>query len=61
MAKPQLKIEDELVVIDDGKDYHFDNIPEELRFVQRQLHFHRRQLEFPFHSIKLSASPRVAF
>jgi len=29
--------------------------------VQRQLHFHRRQLEFPFHSIKLSASPRVAF
>jgi hypothetical protein len=31
MAKPQLKIDDELVVIDDGKDYHFDNIPEELR------------------------------
>ena len=29
--------------------------------VQRQLHFHRRQLEFPFYSIKLSASPRVAF
>jgi len=29
--------------------------------VQRQLHFHRRQLEFPFHFIKLSASPRVAF
>src|SRR5262245_1900582 len=35
--------------------------PADMASVQRQLHFHRRQLEFPFHSIKLSASPRIAF
>jgi hypothetical protein len=37
------------------------DLPGSVLGVQRQLHFHRRQLEFPFHSIKLSASPRVAF
>jgi len=39
----------------------FDEAHEGYTIVQRQLHFHRRQLEFPFHFIKLSASPRVAF
>src|SRR5262244_2319093 len=55
----------EQVIQYDLGDRIIDVIPipghEATSIVQRQLHFHRRQLEFPFHSIKLSASPRVAF